>query len=273
MEFNPITPSTSDEDLPFPMDIDTLTYGFIPGIPILEDHPSPPLINIHALLASYLAAYMEPVEAKATQLERGKALASALASHYYPEAQGFSVQDKNFVMAKFGWSFELDGKRNTAPFHLVQPEHIGGFVVNKKQVVEFSDGSIQEVVYPHTYICIMADDLATREHWLNRSHLCRGDIMSLPLGFEANIKKGHCVLIIGTQMEFYQFDADDGRMPIRPWPVDEKNKKYRQNWSLDLTKWSMDVADIWWTWLAESKVTYQNGYVAEGSEFERVVGA
>jgi hypothetical protein len=186
--------------------------------------------EIRASYENYHQAYTVGTQSIESHLERAKVLAYSLLTYYYPANQGFTIRPESFEVATNGqgWSIEerpdaapQKGRRNTQtdgrppnPFpgyqryHFIPAELIAGFAVYKTHTAASTSRAV-----PHTYLCIMIDDLKTRKWWQTDRGAtnARGDIMAFYLG-RAGIDEGYGMLLCGPRLEFWGYKHAAPRM-------------------------------------------------------------
>jgi hypothetical protein len=132
-------------------------------------------------------------------------------------------------------------------------------LTNKTQTDE--DGSHSEQGFPHTYLTVLIDDLATIEQWQPENGPLainnRGDIMAYSMGVRARIQTGYGIVIIGSRIEFYKYDNDSNK------PMQRLQK---DNWAFDMRTESPAMVGQTFEFVAAKTVLYQNGILGGGAQ-------
>ncbi|KAJ8104544.1 hypothetical protein OPT61_g10702 [Boeremia exigua] len=233
----------------------------------LDDH-------LQALYDAYHTSYAVPLSETSVHMQHAQDLALALLQRHYPESHGYRVEAAglgpysakgvNFVLKE---SNESDSdpdippakkqkraarKNNThysynAPWHYIAPENMAVFVV-KKGVSEVHDVELM-TFRTHTYLVVILDDLSTFHRYSRDNVNHRGDVLSDLLGVLGGIQTGHGMLIFGSRLEFYHYDASNDNQPTRPAP--------NQAWKMDMRTASLAAVDEALHNFARQEVVYK----------------
>jgi hypothetical protein len=129
-------------------------------------------------------------------------------------------------------------------------------LTNKTQTAE--DGTHSEQSFPHTYLTVLVDDLATIAQWQpDNTTNNRGDIMAYSMGVRAKIQTGYGIVIIGPRIEFYKYDNDSNK------PMQRLQK---DNWAFDMRTESPAMVGQTFEFVAAKTVVYQNGVLGGGAQ-------
>ncbi|KAL6708315.1 hypothetical protein ACN47E_003239 [Coniothyrium glycines] len=206
----------------------------------LPGHPQSDLKDIdhlQALYEMYYSSYADASIENSTRLGYAKTFADALLNLHYPPSQGYKIElDTPRSFVKHGMSFMLKDVRarkdpnhskNPQPnigsasgmskqeleyvmktrWHSIEPRNIATFVV--LALLQFTDDDTGLVTYkylPHTYFAIMIDSLDYK-HLSKANFTHPSDILSDALCTVGRIEEGYGILLHGTQMNFYSYNA------------------------------------------------------------------
>jgi hypothetical protein len=174
------------------------------------------------------------------------------------KAMGEGIVDGKYLY-KPDLFHDSNGSWYPCPFHKIPRERIAGYVVYKRYGVTGQDGAEAEEDHAHTCLAIVIDDLLSKPLWIPEKSAdvanIPADIMAYSLGVQGKIQKGYGILMLGKNLEFYEYD-NNRKKPMQPF--------YKNNFAFDMTKDSPGLLNTTFHAIAAGDVLYQNGVVGTG---------
>jgi len=215
---------------------------------------------LQTLYNTYHTSYVFDITKISAHKKHARDFAFALLQRHYPASRQYRVEATALgPLCKYGINFILkepyepesdidtppSKKKKSAPkqnkhghsdlmFHNIEPENMVAFAV-KKGVVEVNDGVETLTWRAHTYLVILLDDLSTFPRWSRDNVNHRGDVLSDLSGVIGRIRRGHGILFFGPRLELYSYDANDAKLPVKPYQS--------PNWKMDMRITSLAEVD------------------------------